>query len=87
MRDAIRCNDGMRILCHWRWNLPHFYNHRRHKYLILAVGLLTDVAGGVSQRLGQQLTWCRTVNPSGTPGGNLEGDLQMEHFNRIYKGA
>ena len=36
--------------------------------------------------MAEQVTWNRTVNPSGGKGKNLEMDLQMEYFNKEFKG-
>lgn len=56
------------------------------KYVAEAVRLLTSISGGVSDRLRQQLLWCRTVNTKGGVGRNIEADLEMEHLNKRYKG-
>ena len=86
MRDAIRENDGGRIISHWKFLMPHFYQWGHSKYLILGTKLLLAQAGALSQRLAFQLKWTRAVNAVGGEGRNIEGDLQMEHFNRSYKG-
>jgi hypothetical protein len=86
LRDALMENDGLRILSHWRFLIPHFFQWGHTKYLIAANRLLMNVGGAVCERLIQQLTWSRTVNPTGTQGGNIEKDLQQEHFNKYYKG-
>lgn len=86
IRDAVRENDGPRILTHWKFLMPHFYQWGHPKYFILGTRLLLSVAGAISKRLAFQLTWTRTVNATGGAGRNIEADLQMEHFNRAYKG-
>ncbi|CAC5363772.1 ING4 [Mytilus coruscus] len=47
--------------------------------------LITDVSRGVSERLGHQLVWNRTVNFKADNNTNIEMDLQMEFFNRKFK--
>ena len=86
LRDAIRENDGERMMAHWKFLMPHFYQWGHPKYLILGIKLLLAQSGAVCERLAFQLKWSRTVNAVGGVGRNIEGDLQMEHFNRTYKG-
>lgn len=86
LRDAVRENDGERMLIHWKFLMPHFFHRGHPKYFILALRLLLQTAGAASPRLAFQLKWARTVNAKGGAGHNLEADLQMEHFNRDYKG-
>jgi hypothetical protein len=84
--DAVRKGDGERMMMHWRYDMMNFYEKHHPKYFIFGHRLLTCTGGGASARLGHQLTWNRTVNPSGVAGKNIAMDLQMEHFNREYKG-
>ena len=85
--DAVRENDGDRMIRHWRYDLLEFYEQHHPKYFICAHRLLTDVNGGTSERIKHQLKWNRTVNNRGGLGHNIEMDLQMEFFNREYKEA
>lgn len=84
-RDALRENDGKRIIMHWRFDLLNFYEHNHPKNFHVCHQLLSAISGAVSPRLQHSLTWNRTVNPNGGPGKNLEMDLQMEFFNKEYK--
>lgn len=86
MRDAVRENDGDRMLLHWRWLMPYFYEEGHKHYFILTERLLLSVAGAVSQRLAQQITWNRTISNNGGIGKNIAGDLKMEHLIGEYKG-
>ena len=40
IRDAIRENDGPRMLSHWRLDMPHFMQWKHPKYSILSARLL-----------------------------------------------
>lgn len=83
---AVRHNNGPRILSHWKVDLFEFYEYHHPKYFVCAHQILTDTHGGLSPRLAHQLTWNRTVNVKGGSGNNLEMDLQMEFFNKEFKG-
>lgn len=85
-RDALRENDGNRIIMHWKFDLLNFFEHNHPKYFHVCHQLLSAINGAVSPRLQHSLKWNRTVNPNGGPGKNLEMDLQMEFFNKEYKG-
>ncbi|XP_041357458.1 uncharacterized protein LOC121374422 [Gigantopelta aegis] len=84
-RDAIRENDGPRMLLHWKFDLLQFQERHHPKYFIVCHRLLTAVKCGVYPRLQATLTWNRTVNPRGGPGNSIAMDLQMEFFNKEYK--
>ncbi|KAK3108451.1 hypothetical protein FSP39_008205, partial [Pinctada imbricata] len=66
--DAIKENDGTRMIIHWKCDMPEFYEMNHTKYFIFAFRLLTAVNGGSSPRLARQVTWNRTVNVSGGVG-------------------
>lgn len=85
-KDAIQENDGPRIIRHWKYDIIQFARLHHYKYFKLALNLLTSVQGGSSKRLAHQLTWCRTVNPTGQPGENIPVDLQMENLNQGFRG-
>ena len=84
-RDAIRENDGPRMLLHWRLDMLYFFASNHPKYFIYGHCLLTDTTGGASEAIAFQLTWNRTVNIAGGEGKNIVADLHMEHLNRAYK--
>ncbi|KAL3867568.1 hypothetical protein ACJMK2_040455 [Sinanodonta woodiana] len=84
-RDAIRENDGERMLLHWRFDMLQFFEKHHTKYFIVGHRLLSAVSGAVSPRLQMSLIWNRTVNPHGGHGRNIEMDLQMEFYNKEYK--
>lgn len=83
--DAVRENDGERIIRHWKYDMINYFENHHPKYFILGFRLLTAVNGGVSARLKEDLIWNRTVNNKGGADTNIEMDLQMEHFNNEYK--
>ncbi|XP_038062978.1 uncharacterized protein LOC119733651 [Patiria miniata] len=84
-RDAIRQNDGNRMIAHWKSDLVTFLTGTHNKYMVLAHRLLMGVNGAFSDRIAKTLVWNRTVNPSGCPGRNIAMDLQMEMLNKTYK--
>lgn len=84
-RDAIKLNDGERIIRFWRIQLPTLYARGHHNYVILTHRLLTDSAQG--DRNAFDLKWNRTVNANGGKGRNISVDLKMEQFNRAFKGT
>ncbi|XP_069114331.1 LOW QUALITY PROTEIN: uncharacterized protein [Argopecten irradians] len=84
-RDAIRENDGERMITHWKFDLLQFYEKHHPKYFLICYRLLLAINGGVSKRLQHQLIWNRTVNPHGGKAKNIAMDLQMEYFNKEYK--
>jgi len=85
-KDAIRENDGNRIIMHWKFDMLHFYDKHHPKYFLIGQRLLGAINGTVSKRLQHTLKWNRTVNPNGGKGKNIAMDLQMEFFNKEYKG-
>ena len=66
--DAIKENDGQRILRHWKFDLCDLQQHCHPKYVIFAMKLLVNVFGGGSERLSNQLMWNRTINVHGGSG-------------------
>lgn len=85
-KDAIRENNGKMMLIHWKFDLFQFFSRHHPKYFLLCTRLLLAVNGAVSPRLQRTLIWNRTVNKNGGQGKNIEMDLQMEYFNKEYKG-
>ena len=85
-KDAVRENDGLRMIRMWKFDLLYFFRHNHPKYFILAHRLLTNINGGASARLRHHLTWSRTVNVLGGRGKNKAKDQHNEHLNREYKG-
>lgn len=51
----------------------------------LKLNLLAQVNGLLPPGMGHQLIWNRTCNLNGGAGHNIPLDLQMEHFNRVFK--
>jgi hypothetical protein len=85
--DAIRENDGPRIITHWRFDLIDLFNKHHPKYVIMAAKLLLNVSGGGSERLAKQLMWNRTINVNGGRGKNVSKDFYNEVINKKYKGV
>lgn len=85
-KDAIKEGDGERIILHWKFDLLEFYDKSHPKYFIFCHRLLSNINGAASDRLKHTLMWNRTVNPKGGRGNNIPMDLQMEFYNKEYKG-
>ncbi|KAK6178242.1 hypothetical protein SNE40_013050 [Patella caerulea] len=86
-RDAIRENDGERIILHWKMDLLQFFEKHHPKYFLIGFRLLASINGAVSTRLQHTLKWNRCVNVNGRAGNNIAMDLQMEYYNKEYKGT
>ena len=84
--DAVKENDGVRMIRHWKFDILQFFEEGHPKYFIFAHRLIASVEGAVSPRLQHQLLHNRTVNIKGGKGKNKEKDLQCEHINHRYKG-
>lgn len=84
--DAIREGDGLRIIVCWKFFLLIFRAANRTKYALEAAKLLISLEI-MPERIQQQMTWSRFVNPSGQAGRNVACDLHMEHLNRTAKEA
>jgi hypothetical protein len=85
-QDAIRENDGNRIILHWKFDMLQYIQKHHPKYFLIGHRLLSALHGALSKRLQHVLRWNRTVNPNGGRGKNIAMDLQMEFFNKEYKG-
>ena len=83
--DAVKENDGLRMIRHWKFDLFQYYENNHPKYLIFGERLLANVAGAASARIKHQLIWERTVNVKGGQMRNIPKDLHCEHLNMEYK--
>lgn len=83
--DAVKENDGPRMIRHWKFDMFEFFQKNHPKYFIFGHHLLLNLAGATSQRLQHSLLWERTVNVSGGRRKNIPKDLHCEHLNREYK--
>jgi len=82
---AIRINDGQRMMIPWKEDMLEFYELNHPKYFLCGTRFLMDTQGALSPRLGHQILWNRTFNLKGGK-TNLEMDLQMEFYNKEFKG-
>ncbi|KAK3611122.1 hypothetical protein CHS0354_007381 [Potamilus streckersoni] len=83
--DAVKENDGPRMIRYWKFDLFEFYEKNHPKYLIFGLRLIANIAGATSERLKHALIWERTVNLKGGKRKNIPKDLHCEHLNREYK--
>ena len=84
-KDAVRENDGPRMIMHWKLDMMWNFAQSHPTYFIYAHRLLTDIGGGASTATAHQLMWNRTVNVHVGNGRNISADLHMEHLNNAYK--
>ncbi|KAL3854926.1 hypothetical protein ACJMK2_014161 [Sinanodonta woodiana] len=82
--DAVKENDGPRMIRYWKFDLFEFYEKNHPKYLIYGLRLIANIAGATSERLKHALIWERTVNLKGGKIKNIPKDLHCEHLNREY---
>lgn len=79
--DAIKEDDGNRILLYWKVLVPIFhqeghYNYAKEGFLLLAQ------TNYLSERKITEIKWSHTVNMHGRQGCNIPKDLFAEHMNR-----
>ena len=85
--DAIREDDGERVLNVWKFLLFVFKACNKGNYSIEAFNMLAQYYILLPPRLSQQLIWSRFVNTHSQPGKNIPCDLHLEHLNRALKTA
>ena len=83
--DAVKENDGPRMIQHWKFDMFEFFEKKHPKYFIYGHRLLVNLAGATSERIKHNLIWERTVNVKGGKRRNIPKDLHCEHLNREYK--
>lgn len=83
--DAVKENDGPRMIIHWKFDMFEFYEKNHPKYFIFGHRLLANLAGAASEQLKHHLIWERTVNVTGGKAKNIPKDLHCEHLNMQYK--
>lgn len=85
LRDAIREGDGPRVIRCWKFLLLYWRQANHTKYSLEALHLTAAINATATQRLSEELTWCRFVNIRGKARANIPVDLFMEHLNRTLK--
>ena len=83
--DAIKEDDGERILGYWQYLLPIFKSSGRKNYSIEVLCMLCQFEFEPPPRQAQELIWNRCVSTHNAPGRNIPCDLHQEHLNRIVK--
>lgn len=73
--DAVKENDGPRMIIHWKFDMFEFYEKNHPKYFIFGHRLLANLAGAASEQLKHHLIWERTVNVTGGKAKNIPKDL------------
>lgn len=87
LRNAIRFDDGQRIISHWRWWLLYFKATGRKNYAKEAVNLLGNLKADFSKWTAYIVTHNRCINSTGLPGHAKAIDMALEHNNLIIKNA
>ena len=87
LRNAIRNENGPRIIQHWRMWLIYFLATGRRNYSNEAANLLANLKADFSKWLAYIVSYNRTVNSSGKPGQGKAIDMAVEHHNLVIKTA
>ena len=87
LREAIRYEDGPRVVQHWRVWLLYFLASKRTNYSSEAANLLANLKADFSRWLAYVVTHNRTVNTSGQLGHGKAIDMAVEHQNLVIKNA
>lgn len=83
--DAVRENDGDRIVLLWKHDFLQYYHLKHSKYAMFAFDLQCQLQAILSLQKAQELKHNRTVNFFGLPGRNVPVDLALEFKNRELK--
>ena len=83
--DAIREEDGLRVLRCWRYILPMFLSSGKRNYAIEGLNFLLQHGHILPPQQAAELIWSRFINVHGIPGRNIPNDLHMEHLNCVIK--
>ena len=87
LREAIKYEDGPRVIQHWRMWLLYFLATKRSNYSNEAANLLANLKAVFSKRLAYIVTHNRAVNSLGIPGHGKAIDMAVEHHNLVIKTA
>ena len=81
LRDAIKYEDGPRILAMWRYWFIHFIGAGRHNYAREAANLQANLHADWADEIAYLHTFNRTVNMTGRAGRGKAIDMLNEHYN------
>lgn len=81
LKDALRKDDGERVVRCWKVMLLYFRHARHTNYQKEAFEFLAMVNATASSKIVKQVTWGHFVNTQGYTGMNIPVDLHMEHLN------
>lgn len=80
LRNAIRWEDGPRVVSHWKLWLPRFIGTGCKNYAAEAVNLIAHLQADFPRHIAYIATHNRTVNTTGKPGHGKPIDQLMEHY-------
>ena len=81
LREAIRNENGPKIINSWKYWLIFFLGAGRRNYSTEAANLLANLKADWSKSMAYIATHNRTVNRTGKPGRGKPIDQQIEHYN------
>ena len=87
LREAIKCEDGPRVIQHWRTWLLYFLTTKRSSDSNEAANLLDNLKADFSKRLAYIVTHNRAVNSLGIPGHGKAIVMAVEQHNLVIKTA
>ncbi len=83
--DAVKEEDGQRIVRCWKFLMLIFKAHGHPKYALAAFQMQANILASLSPQEAHQLIWNRTVNNKGGRGNNISLDLKLEQINNFTK--
>jgi len=81
LRNAIRWEDGVHIIRHWKLWLPRLAGTGCKNYAVEAANLIANTTARFPRHISYIVTHNRTVNMDGRPGHGKPLDQIMEHYN------
>ena len=81
LRYAIRWQNGLHVLRHWKLWLSRFLGTGRKNSSVETVELLANIYADFPRHISYISVHNRTVNTEGKPGHGKPIDLMMEHYN------
>ena len=81
LRQAIRFEEGERIIRHWKWWIPRFLATGCKNYATEAGNLIVILTARFPKHIFYIAIHNRTVNMDGKPGHGKPLDQVMEHYN------
>lgn len=81
LRNAIRFEDGLHVVRHYKLWLPKFIGTGRKNYAVECINVIGNLCADFPIHLSYIATHNRTVNTSGKIGHGKPIDQMVEHYN------